>query len=92
MDTVHQIVNAFLNLVLGLLDLVLHGLALLEVWLRGQLTALGVSAQIQPVILIAVAVIFLLAALRVMGGVIRLIVLIFLILLIIQILVPGWHP
>lgn len=91
MDQVHQIVNAFLNLLVGLLDLVLTGLAALENWLRMELTALGVSAQLQPIILIAVAVLFLLLALRVMGGVIRLIVLVFLVLLILHILVPGWH-
>lgn len=91
MDSVHQIVAAFLSLLAGLLRLVLSGLAALEAWLRLQLTALHVSPQLQPVILIAVAVLFLLLALRVMGGVIRLIVLVFLVLLILHILVPGWH-
>jgi hypothetical protein len=91
MDSVHQIVNAFLNLVVGLLDLILNGLGALESWLRVQLTAMGVGADIQPIILIVVAVLFLLVALRLMGGIIRLIVLVFLVLLILHILVPGWH-
>lgn len=91
MDQVHQIVNGFLNLLVGLLDLILNGLAALEGWLRVQLTSLGVSPDVQPIILIVVAVLFLLLALRVMGGVIRLIVLVFLVLLILHILMPGWH-
>ena len=91
MDSVHQVVNAFLNLLVGLLDLALGWLAALETWLRIQLTQLGVAQSIQTIILIAVAVLFLLAALRLMGGVIRVIVLIFLILLIVHILAPGFH-
>jgi hypothetical protein len=91
MDSVHQIVNAFLNLVVGLLDLILTGLGALETWLRIQLTALGVSGEIQPIILIVVAVLFLVIALRVMGGIIRLVVLVFLVLLILHILMPAWH-
>jgi hypothetical protein len=91
MDAVHQIVNAFLNLVVGLLDLVLTGLGALEAWLRVQLTAMGVSGEIQPIILIVVAVLFLILALRVMGGIIRLVVLVFLVLLILHILMPAWH-
>ncbi len=91
MDQVHQIVNAFLTLLVNLFDLVMHGLALLEGWLAAQLTAAGVSGQLQPIIMIVVAVLFLLAALRLMGGVVRLLIVLFLALLIVHILAPTLH-
>jgi len=91
MGSLHQVVNGLLNLLVGLLDLVLRWLGQLEFWLRAQLRDLGVAPPLQTIVLIIVAVLFLLAALRMLGGVIRLLVLIFLVLLIVHILAPGFH-
>lgn len=83
--------NTFLNLLVGLLDLVFRWLGQLEAWLRVQLHDLGVAPPLQTIVLIVVAVLFLIAALRALGGVIRLLVLIFLVLMLVHILAPGVH-
>jgi len=88
MERVDQAITKLLALIKSLVDLVLGALAAVEVWLRGQLAGLGVAPPIQTVILIAVAVLLIAAALRLFGGVLRGVVVIFLILLALHALIP----
>jgi len=88
MERVDQAITKLLALIKSLVDLVLGALAAVEVWLRGQLAGLGVAPPIQTVILIAVAVVLIALALRLFGGVLRGVVVIFLILLALHALIP----
>ena len=91
MEKVDQAINALLALFASAADAVLAGLAAIEQWLRGQLTGLGVAPQIQTVIMVAAAIVLLLLVLRVFGGVIRIVLVIFLILLALHVVLPLAH-
>jgi len=91
MKKVDQAINALLALFASAADAVLAGLAAVEQWLRTQLTGLGVAPQIQTVIMIAVAILLLLLVLRVFGGIIRVVLVVFLILLALHVVLPLAH-
>jgi hypothetical protein len=91
MEKVDQAINALLALFASAADAVLAGLAAVEQWLRAQLTGLGVTPQIQTVIMIAVAILLLLLVLRVFGGIIRVVLVVFLILLALHVVLPLAH-
>lgn len=88
MERVDQAITKLLALIKSLVDLVLGALAAIEVWLRAQLGGLGVAPPIQTIILIAVAVLLIAATLRLFGGVLRAVVVIFLVLLALHALMP----
>ncbi len=81
-----------INTLLGLLKQ--FGLAVaalltaLEFWLRGVLQQFGVPHPLQTVILVAVAAILVLGALRLFGGLIRIAVVLILLLIAIHIIMP----
>lgn len=60
----------------------------LELWIRGQLQQLGLPHGVQTVLLLAVAAILVLSALRLFGGVIRIAVVLILLLVAIHIVMP----
>jgi hypothetical protein len=60
----------------------------LELWIRGQLQQLGLPHSVQTVLLLAVAAVLVLGALRLFGGVIRIAVVLLLLLLAIHIVMP----
>jgi hypothetical protein len=91
MEKVDQAINALLALFASAADAVLAGLAAVEQWLRTQLTGLGVAPQIQTVIMVAVAILLLLLVLRVFGGIIRVVLVVFLILLALHVVLPLAH-
>jgi hypothetical protein len=66
----------------------LAGLAVVEVWLRAQLAALGLGPQLQTVIIIVIALALLFPAIRLISGVARLILVALLIVILAQIVVP----
>ncbi len=88
MERVDQAISKLLALIRSLVDLVLSGLAAIEMWLRGQLAGLGVAPSIQTIILIAVAVVLIAVTLRLFGGVLRAVVVTFLVLLALHTLIP----
>jgi len=91
MEKVDQAINALLALFASAADAVLAGLAAVEQWLRTQLSGLGVAPQIQTVIMVAVAILLLLLVLRVFGGIIRVVLVVFLILLALHVVLPLAH-
>jgi hypothetical protein len=80
LDSLSQTLDALLQLITRLGDLVVLGLAAAEAWLRAQLTLLGVAPQIQTVLLLALAFLLILSALRWFGGLIRVAVILVLLL------------
>jgi hypothetical protein len=91
MDQVREAVDALLKLLLNLFDIILAGVGQVELWLRGELSRMGVDPHTQSAILIAAAVVLLLAVLRVFGGLLRVLVALFLIFLAIHVLLPIVH-
>ncbi len=86
-----QAINFLLALILGLFDLIITGIATVEEFLRGLLTAAGIGGQVQSIVLVVTAVLLILAALRLFGGIFGVLITLVLILLVVRILVPGMH-
>jgi hypothetical protein len=88
MDGFTNAINSVLQLLLQIGNLIVAGLVAVELWLRGQLATLGLPPAVQTVIMLALAAVLILGALRLFGGLIRAIVLLVLILIAIHILLP----
>ena len=86
-----QAINFLLALVLGLFGLIVTAIATIENSLRGLLTEAGISGQVQGIVLVVTAVLIILAALRLFGGIFGVLITILLILLVVHIFVPGMH-
>jgi hypothetical protein len=92
-ETFTRAVDALLQLLIQIGDLILAGIVAVELWLRGQFALLGLAPPIQTVLLIAIAVVLILAALRLFGGLIRVAVVLVLLLVVIHVLLPViQHP
>ena len=91
MEKVDQAIDALLALFATAADAVLAGLAAIEEWVRLQLTSVGLAPQFQTAIMVAFAVVLLLLVLRVFGGVIRVLLVLFLILLALHVVLPLAH-
>jgi hypothetical protein len=88
MDAFARAIDTVLQLLIQLGNLALAGMVALEVWLRGQLALLGLSPEVQTVVLLVVAVLLLLAALRLFGGLIRVAVVLVLLVIVIHAVLP----
>ncbi len=88
MAAFNQFLETALHLLVQLGDLVLAGLVALELWLRDGLTQLDVPRPIQTVLLVAMAALLIVAALRLFGGLIRVAVIVVLVLIAIHVLLP----
>ncbi len=91
MERFTQALDSLLHLLVGFGSAIAAIILAFELWLRGQLTTLGVAPPIQTVLLVAVAVLLIVATLRLFGGLIRLGVVLVLVLIAIQILAPVLH-
>jgi hypothetical protein len=87
-DSFTHVVNSLLQLLIDLGNLIVAGITAVELWLRGLLTQAGVPADIQTVILLAVAVVLIVGSLRLFGGLIRVAIVLVLILIAIHIVMP----
>jgi len=88
MDDVNRVLNSLLQLVIGLGDLIVGGILAIENWLRTQLATMGLAPQVQTAILVVLAVLLIIAALRLFGGLIRIAIVLILALIAIHILMP----
>jgi len=84
-----QAMEFFEHLIFGLFALIMTAIAAIELLLRDWLTRAGVTGQLQSVVLVVTAVLLILAALRLFGGIFGLLITIFLILVVVHVLVPG---
>jgi hypothetical protein len=84
-----QAINFVWTLIVGLFALIMGAIATVEVFLRGLLGRAGVDGQLQSVIMIAAAVLLILAALRLFGGIFGVLITLFLILMVVHIMMPG---
>lgn len=89
MESFQTLLDKLLQLLIEFGNLVTAALIALEIWLRVQLTQFGVSPPIQTGILLAVAVVLILGAFRMFGGLIRVAVVVILLLIGMHILLPA---
>ncbi|MEA2740090.1 MAG: hypothetical protein QOH05_3397 [Acetobacteraceae bacterium] len=88
MDSFANVVNNLLHLLIQLGDFIVGALITIELWVRGQLAQMGLAANVQTVIMLAVAALLIVGALRLFGGLIRIAVVLVLILVAIHIVLP----
>ena len=86
-----QAINFLLALILGLFGLIVTAIATTEGFLRGLLTEAGIGGQVQSIVLVVTAILLMLAALRLFGGIFGLLITLVLILLVAHILAPGFR-
>ncbi|MBO0711072.1 MAG: hypothetical protein J2P47_07330 [Acetobacteraceae bacterium] len=91
MEKLDQAVNELLALLARLTSAGLAGLAAIEQWLRTELAVLGLPREAQTAIMVAAALLLLLIVVRLFGGVIRAVLVLFLILLVLHVVLPMTH-
>jgi hypothetical protein len=87
-DNFTHVINTLLQLLIQLGNLIVAGIVAIELWLRAQLGQFGLSPDVQTAILVVLAVVLILGALRLFGGLIRVAVILVLLLIGIHILLP----
>ena len=80
-----------LSLILRLIAAVMAVIGVVEVALRRLLVNAGIHGELQSAILIVVAIMLIVGALRLLGGVFGLLITVLLVLLILNLLMPGLH-
>ncbi len=88
MDSVKQALELVLQILVRLGDFVVGAILAVEVWLRGRLGAMGAPPEVQTAILIAVAILLILMAFRLFGGLVRIAVVVVLLLIAMHVLLP----
>jgi hypothetical protein len=91
MAQIDHAIAAILDFILDLFYLVFRIIALVENWLRAELGRFGVPENMQTIILVVVAIVVLLAAIRLLGGVFRIALVILILLLGAHLLLPLIH-
>ena len=91
LDTISQALRAIWELLLDVVAAILSVIGLIEGWLHVQLYRLGVPPPLQNVILIGVAVVLVLLAFRIFGGLIRVLLVLLLILFAVHVAMPLLH-
>lgn len=89
MTRVDQVVIQLLDFIESVVRLILAGLAAIEIWARTQLAGLGVPPGISVIILIAIALLLIVAALRLLGPIVYVVVMVFIVLLMVHALMPA---
>lgn len=92
MDQGRQVLDAALAFLSSALGVVLPLIGQTEAWLRGQMAALGVPPQLQTAAVLAVVALLLLGVFRVLGGLVRVALVVALIALVVQALVTVQRP
>jgi hypothetical protein len=84
-------IDFVLTLILRLIAAVMAVIGVIEVALRRMLVSTGINGELQSAILIIAAILLIIAALRLLGGVFGLLITVLLVLLIVNLLMPGLH-
>jgi hypothetical protein len=92
MEDVTQFIDGLLQLVIRFGEALGARLTDFEGWAREQLSLMGISPQMQTLVLIAAAALLIAVAVRWFGGVIRLVAIVLLLLVAVHILLPMMQP
>ena len=88
MDSLRHAIDSLFGLLLQIGDVIVAEILTIELWLRGQLGQFGLAPAVQTTILVVFAIVLVVAALRLFGGLIRIAVLLFLLMIALHFLVP----
>ncbi len=88
MNSLTNVINKLLQLLIDLGNLIVSAIVTIELWLRAQLSQFGLPQNVQTIILIMLAVVLIIGSLRLFGGLIRIAVVLALILIGIHIVMP----
>jgi len=91
MDQVNSVLDSLLKLIISLGNIIVDAIVSIELWMRTQLTTMGLSPQLQTVVLVVLAIVLIVAALRLFGGLVRIAVILVLALIAVHILMPVLH-
>jgi ABC-type xylose transport system permease subunit len=83
METVYQ-------LIMGLLAIVINIIAAIESFARNLMNHAHIPDQVQSVTLLVLAIVLIIAAFRILGGIFGLLVALFLFLFLLHVMVPGF--
>jgi hypothetical protein len=89
MAVLDHIAHALISLLAAIAGFVLAALAAIEDWLRGIMTHAGIPPDLQTVVGILIAVAFLVAAFRLFGGFIRVVLIVVLVAVVAHALTHG---
>lgn len=92
MEMIDHALAAVGTVLLALLGLLAGLFGTLENALRGAMQGAGLAHDVQTAVLVIAGVLFVVAALRLLGGVFRLLIIAFLILLLLHVAMPGMMP
>lgn len=84
-------INFVLTLLMRLVGAVMAVIGLVEHGLRQVLAQAGVHGELQSAVLVVAAILVIVAALRLLGGVFGFLITLLLILMILNLLMPGLH-
>ena len=82
-------IDLVLSLILGLFHLIVLGIGAIEAVLRDSLAPMGIGAQGQSVVLVVAALLLIVGAIRLFGGIFAILITIALVLLMLHILLPA---
>ena len=82
-------IDLLLSLITGLFGLIVAGIAAIEHVLRDALMPMGIGRDGQNVILLVVAVVLIVGAIRLFGGIFAILITVVLVLLMLHILLPA---
>ena len=88
MDQVKSALDTVLAFLLQILNVILAAIASVDVWMRGVMTEFGIPQGIQSIIVILAALLLFVLAFKLLSGFLRLLLIVFLILLVVQALGP----
>ncbi len=88
MDQVNNALHLVGHWIEALLSLLMSIFGTVEVMAHNAMTRAGLPSDVQEVVLLAVGVIFILGALRIFGGLLRLLVIVLLILFLLHVVAP----
>jgi hypothetical protein len=84
-------IDFVLTLILRLVAAIMAVIGVIEAALRRLLVNAGIHGELQSAILIVVAILLIIGALRLLGGVFGVLITVLLLLLIVNLLMPGLH-
>ncbi|WP_419728724.1 hypothetical protein [Lichenicola sp.] len=87
-----QALNLILGLAVGLFNLIVAAIAAIEGFCRHVLTGVGITGELQTVLLVILAVLLIVAAFRVFGRLFAVLIALVLLLMLLHALVAGGHP
>ena len=84
MDQITSALNTIFDLLLQGLNFVLAAIASVDLWLRGMMSQFGIPQGIQSIIVVLAALLLFILAFKLFSGFLRLLLIVFLILLVVQ--------